>query len=363
LPESLPNIDELLSWAVGANASDLHLKAGSKPAIRVDGELQTSSVRPLRPEDLDYYLASLIPERLEVPFKEKNEADFAYGDERIGRFRVNAFRQRGNVGIVIRALPTAGLSIAELGLPPVVDRLAREPRGLILVTGPTGSGKTTTLSAIIDAINSNQRVNIVTIEDPIEVLHGDKLSLVSQREVGVDTENFGEAMRRVLRQDPDVILVGEMRDMETIDACLTAAETGHLVLSTLHTLDATETVNRILDFFPAGLEKQVRLLLAGTLRGIVSQRLLRHADGAGRVPAVEVLVNTERAAERIANPELTSSLPEVVAEGSFYGMVTFDDWILQLLERGVVTFSEAMRNATNPTDFKVMAEQRGLVAT
>ncbi len=360
MSESLPTIDELLSWALGANASDLHLKVGSKPAIRVDGELRLSSVRPLHPEDLEHYLASLLPERLEVPFKETNEADFAYGDDRIGRFRVNAFRQRGQIGIVLRALPPAGFTIEELGLPPVIDRLAREPRGLVLVTGPTGSGKTTTLAAIIDSINSTRRANIVTIEDPVEILHTDKLSLVSQREVGVDTFSFGEAMRRVLRQDPDVILVGEMRDMETIDASLKAAETGHLVLSTLHTLDATETINRILDFFPPGLQRQVRLLLAGTLRGIVSQRLLQQADGGGRVPAVEVMVNTDRAADRIADPELTSSLRDVIAEGSFYGMITFDQSILNLLERGEVDYAEAMRSATNPSDFKVMAQQRGL---
>jgi twitching motility protein PilT len=236
-------------------------------------------------------------------------------------------------------------------------------RGLLLVTGPTGSGKSTTLAAIIDLINQTRRVNIITIEDPVEVVHQDKMSIVSQREVGVDTGGFAEAMRRVLRQDPDVILIGEMRDAETVDAALKAAETGHLVLSTLHTLDTAETINRILEFFSGSRQQQVRRLLAGTLLGIISQRLLPRAGGSGRVPAVEVLINTERVQERIADPALTSELYEVISEGAYYGMETFDQSLLRLAGTGAVTFEEALRHATKPSDLKLRAQQLGIVTT
>jgi twitching motility protein PilT len=298
-----------------------------------------------------------------VQFKEEQEADFAYELPSGHRFRINAFRQRGRITIAIRSLRQPDSDFDALGLPPVVERLASEMRGLVLVTGPTGSGKSTTLSTIIDKINRTRRVNIITIEDPIEVVHSDKLAMVSQREVGVDTDSFGEAMRRVLRQDPDVILVGEMRDAVTIDAALKAAETGHLVLSTLHTLDAAETINRILEFFEGSRQAQVRRMLAGSLRAILSQRLLPTADGSGRVPAVEVLINTERVAERIADSELTDELTEVMAEGAYYGMETFDQSLLRLAGTGVVTFEEALRHATNASDLKLRAQQLGLIAT
>ena len=356
-------LDALLEWARLACASDLHLRPGRPPIVRIDGRLISSKGADLTSEIIDRMVEVILPDHLKVGFKETHEADFAFGDERLGRFRANAFRQRGSTNIAIRVLSEPSGSLTDLGLPPVLERLASEPRGLILVTGPTGAGKTTTLAAFIDRINRTRACNIITIEDPIEILHEDKSAMVSQREIGVDTLGFPEALRRVLRQDPDVILVGEMRDMETVDAALTAAETGHLVLSTLHTLDAVESVNRILDFFPADLQRQVRMLLSGSLRAVISQRLLRRADDKGMVPAVEVLINTERAAERIADPAQTSSLYDVIEEGGYYGMVTFDQSILLLLEKQEITLSEAMRHATRPSDLKVTAQRMGLVPT
>jgi twitching motility protein PilT len=360
---SLPTIDELLGDAVTSGASDLHLKPDIPPMLRVNGTLVAIPEPMMTDASVEGYLDALIPDRLRVEFKEKQEADFAYQLPAGHRFRVNVYRQRGRITIAIRSLRQPDGNFEVLGLPPVVESLAAEMRGLVLVTGPTGSGKSTTLSALIDRINRTRRVNIITIEDPIEVVHTDKLAMVSQREIGVDTESFGEAMRRVLRQDPDVILVGEMRDAVTIDAALKAAETGHLVLSTLHTLDAAETINRILEFFEGSRQQQVRRMLAGSLRAILSQRLLPTADGSGRVPAVEVLINTERAAERIADPELTDELPEVMAEGTYYGMETFDQSLLRLAGTGVVSFEEALRHATNPSDLKLRAQQLGLIST
>jgi twitching motility protein PilT len=331
--------------------------------MRVDGALERFDVPVLSPIDVEQYLDAVLPDRLRVEFKEHHEADFAYGLPSGERFRANAFQQRGLVSIAIRALRAPDGDIEVLGLPPVVGRLAGEMRGLVLVTGPTGSGKSTTLAALIDLINSTRQANIITIEDPIEVVHTDKRSIVSQREVGVDTAGFGEAMRRVLRQDPDVILVGEMRDAETIDAALKAAETGHLVLSTLHTLDATETINRILEFFSGSRQDQVRRMLAGTLRALISQRLLPTGSGTGRVPAVEVLINNERVSERIADPSLTSELPEVISEGAYYGMETFDQSLLRLVGTGVVDFDEAILHATKPSDLRLRAQQLGIVGT
>jgi twitching motility protein PilT len=358
-----PSLLELLSAVAQHGASDLHLKEGNPPILRIDGALQRLELTPLTLADVDAYVEEIIPDRLRVSFKEHNEADFALGLPSGARFRVNVYRQRERSSIAIRALREPHGDLEALGMPPVVSRLAGEMRGLVLVTGPTGSGKSTTLAALIDIINSTRRANIITIEDPIEVIHTDKKSIVSQREVGVDTVGFGEAMRRVLRQDPDVILVGEMRDAETIDAAIKAAETGHLVLSTLHTLDAAETVNRILEFFGGAQQDQVRRMLAGTLRAIVSQRLLPKAQGTGRIPAVEVLINTERVAERIADPELTAEIPEVIAEGAYYGMETFDQSLLRLIGTGVVTFEEAILHATKPSDLRLKAQQLGILAT
>jgi twitching motility protein PilT len=350
----------LLADTQAAAASDLHLKAGIPPTIRVDGDLRALSQPPLTESDVESYLDAVLPDRLRVEFKEHHEADFAYGPNGGARFRVNAFRQRGKVTIALRVLQPPTGDFASLGLPPVLTRLATERRGLILVTGPTGAGKSTTLAALVDWINANRRVNIITVEDPIEFVHSDKMAMVSQREVGVDTGSFAEAMRRVLRQDPDVVLIGEMRDVTTIDAALKAAETGHLVLSSLHTLDAAETINRILDFYPSEHQLQIRLLLAGSLRAILSQRLIPAVQG-GRVPAVEVLVNNDRVAERIADAAITHEIPDVIADGSYYGMETFDQAILRLAGNGTITFDEALRNATNAADLKLRAQQLGLV--
>jgi twitching motility protein PilT len=363
MPRDLPAIEYLLAEAAQAGASDLHLKVGVPPTLRLNGQLVPMGHRALTADDTERYLDRLLPERMKVGFKETSEADFAVDDVAPRRVRVNAFRQRGMVSIAMRPIPGPHMSFEDLGLPSCLSRLVQEPRGLILVTGPTGSGKSTTLAAMLDVINRTRRVNVVTIEDPIEFLHEDHLALIHQREVGDDTAGFSEALRRVLRQDPDVILIGEMRDLPTIDAALTAAETGHLVLSTLHTTDAAETINRILDFFPGNLQRQVRLLLAASLRGIVSQRLMPRADGSGRVVATEILINNERVAERIADPALTAEIPDVIEQSAYYGMESFDQAILRLFSEGVVTFAEALRNATKPADLRLKAQQTGLLPT
>ena len=293
-----------------------------------------------------------------------SEADFAYSVSGLGRFRVNVFRQRGSVGLVFRRVLPGTPSFEALGLPPVAARLAEEPRGMVLVTGPTGSGKTTTIAAMIDHINEVKAVNVVTIEDPIEVLHVDKKAIVNQREIGTDTHDYAQAMKRVLRQDPDVIFIGEMRDPETVWAALAAAETGHLVLSTLHTTNATETVNRIVDFFPPFQQKQIRLTLASSLRGVVSQRLLERADGKGRVPSVEVMVMTGRIFDRIVDPDAgQDSIEEIIADGEYYGMQTFDQSLFSLFKNGLVDIRNAMAAASNPHDFRIALQQAGLLAT
>ncbi|HXJ62258.1 MAG TPA: type IV pilus twitching motility protein PilT [Actinomycetota bacterium] len=355
---------ELTSWLralVESGGSDLHLKADSNPRIRVRGRLHRLDSPALSPAATEDLVQAILPDNRRERFAERGEVDFAYSLSGVGRFRVNAFRQRGSCSVVMRQLRIGGPSVEEAGLPPIVQRLSEEPRGLVLVTGPTGSGKTTTLAAMIEHINRSRPLHIVTIEDPIEVLHPDKEASVNQREVGQDTETFLTAIRAALRQDPDVILIGEMRDTETVRAALQAAETGHLVLSTLHTVDATETVNRIVDFFPAEQHHQVRITLAGALRGILSQRLVPSTDG-GQVPAVEVLVNTGRVAERIADPNATSEIPEVIAQGSYYGMQTFDQALLTLVREGRVTLEDAMSVASEPHDFQLMLQQAGVTA-
>ncbi|HEY5579027.1 MAG TPA: PilT/PilU family type 4a pilus ATPase [Acidimicrobiia bacterium] len=356
------SLDDLLKKMVEVGASDLHLKVGSPPVFRIDGDLHPTSLPDLLPEDTDAYAQSVLTKRAAEDFRETHEADFAYGRPELGRFRVNAYRQRGSVSVVFRMVTSGGQGFEELGLPPILAKLAEEPRGLVLITGPTGSGKTTTLAALIHHINTTSRRNIVTIEDPIEVVHRDNMSIISQREVGMDTASFHEALRRVLRQDPDVILIGEMRDSETVRASLYAAETGHLVLSSLHTIDATETLNRIIDFFPPYQQQQVRYLVAGSLRGVVSQRLLERADGNGRVPAVEVMTMNGRVFDRIVDPSQTSSLPEIMGESDFYGMRTFDQSILELFSGGVIDLQEALAHASNPHDLRVRAEQKGLIS-
>jgi len=342
--------------------SDLHCKVGSPPRVRIDGRLRRLDVPTLTPEDTEAMLAEILTRPdLREQFERTNEADFAYAVAGIGRFRANAFRARGSVGMVFRRVSTAAIPLETLGMPDAVGALALEPRGLVLVTGPTGSGKTTTLSAMVDLINRSREVHVVTIEDPIEVLHEDKLAMINQREISVDTEDFGRAMRAAMRQDPDVILVGEMRDQETVKAALAAAETGHFVMSTLHTTDARETVTRIIDFFPPHDQRQLRLTLAGVLRGVICQRLVPRADGKGRCVVAEICVNTGRITEAIVDAEKTQSIESLVADGGFYGMQTFDQHLIALLRDGVITLNDALSASSSPHDLQVELRRQGLV--
>ncbi|MGO9210456.1 MAG: type IV pilus twitching motility protein PilT [Terriglobales bacterium] len=352
------HVDELLRTATERKASDLHLKVGNYPHIRVDGELVALSDQPrVSAEDMLNMAFSMMSNRQKQKFKENAELDLAYGVAGLGRFRVNVYQQRGNVGIAFRVIPTKILPLDELHLPPIVEKICDEQRGLVLVTGITGSGKSTTLAAMIDRINSSRPEHIITIEDPIEFLHRDKKGFVNQREVEVDTPSFGSALRASLRQDPDTILVGEMRDVETIGTALLAAETGHLVLSTLHTLDAVETVNRIIAVFPPSEQKQIRLQLAATLKAVISQRLVKRCDGSGRVPAVEVLITTAYIKECIVTPERTRNIKEALATGtSQYGMQTFDQSLYDLYMQGLISFETAMETASNPDDFKLRVQ-------
>ncbi|HEX8556832.1 MAG TPA: type IV pilus twitching motility protein PilT [Pyrinomonadaceae bacterium] len=348
-------IDDLLRAATHFGASDLHCKAGSQPFMRVGGELRAVANSPrLTQEDTLDMAFSMMSNRQKQRFKEVSEADIAYGVSGLGRFRANIFQQRGTVGMVLRVIPDKVRSITELGLPPVIERVAEEQRGLVLVTGTTGSGKSTTLAAMIDHINATRGGHIITIEDPIEFLHRDRKCFVTQREVDVDTRSFAEALRGALRQDPDVILVGEMRDHETIETALTAAETGHLVLSTLHTLDATETIRRIVSSFPPHLQKSVRIQLAGIVRAVISMRLVRSAEGAGRVPAAEVMISTGLIRDYIINEEKTSLIRDAIASGtSQYGMQTFDQSLFTLHQSGLITLEEALRGSSNPDEFRL----------
>jgi twitching motility protein PilT len=356
------DIDEALRYLLVHEGSDLHLKVPAPPIVRVHGQmLPIENSEPLKPEDTERVLREILndPHKLQE-FDTENEVDFSYQIEGLARFRVNAFRQRGYVSLVMRAIPVNIKSVDELLLPPVITKLAEEERGIILLTGTTGSGKSTTLAAMIDHMNRTMKKHIVTIEDPIEFLHPDRQSIVNQREVGMDTGSFKRALRRVLRQDPDVILVGEMRDEETVQTALSAAETGHLVLSTLHTVDATEAINRIIDFFPPHQHGQARAMIAGTLKGIISQRLVRTADGNGRVATCEILVNTGRVHDMILDAAQTGHIAEVIKEGEFYGMQTFDQHLLKHLQAGRITYDEALHVASSPHDFKllVQADQR-----
>src|SRR5437660_2663455 len=349
------NIDDLLRIAMDRKASDLHLKVGNFPHIRVDGELVALSDQPrISAEDMLNMAFSMMSNRQKQKFKETAELDMAYGVAGLGRFRVNVFQQRGNVGLVLRVIPTKIRVLDELYLPKIVEKICDEARGLVLVTGVTGSGKSTTLAAMIDRVNSQRPEHIITIEDPIEFLHRDKRGFVNQREVEVDTPSFASALRASLRQDPDVILVGEMRDLETISTALHAAETGHMVFSTLHTLDAVETINRIIAVFPPPEQKQIRMQLAATMRAVVSQRLVRRCDSEGRVPAAEVLVATPFIKECIVTPEKTRLIKEAIVTGtSQYGMQTFDQSLYDLYTRGLVTYETALEYASNPDDFKL----------
>jgi twitching motility protein PilT len=348
-------LDDLLRTATAAGASDLHLKAGSYPMMRVHGTLvPASEERRLERDDTETMVNQMLSDAQQEKFKERLDLDLAYSVAGLGRFRCNVFQQRGTLGFVLRVISTTIKTIDELGLPQVLKRVAEEERGLVLVTGTTGSGKSTTLAAMIDHVNNTRSAHIMTVEDPIEYLHRDHRSIVNQREVTVDTMGFASALRAALRQDPDVILVGEMRDHETVETALSAAETGHLVFSTLHTLDATETINRIIAVFPPHQQRQVRLQLASVLKAAVSQRLIPRADGLGRAAAVEVMLATPFIRDCIVDKEKTSMIPGAIAAGtSQYGMQTFDQSIFGLYERGDITLDEAMRWASNVDEFKL----------
>ena len=349
------HINDLLKIATDRGASDLHLKVGSHPVLRIAGELSALvDLKRLMQEDTIAMAFSIMNNRQKQKFKDHLEIDIAYSVPGLGRFRCNIFQQRGTVGLVLRVIPVKILNIRELNLPVVLEKISTEQRGLVLCTGTTGSGKSTTLASMIDYVNAHRKSHIITIEDPIEFLHRDKKALINQREVEVDTRSFSAALRSALREDPDVILVGEMRDYETIETAITAAETGHLVFSTLHTLDATETINRIISVFPPHQQKQIRLQLAQVLKAVISLRLLPRADGQGRIPAVEVLVSTALIRDYIINKEKTRLIPDAIAQGiSQYGMQTFDQSLYALLKRGFITFEEAMLRATNPEEFKL----------
>jgi twitching motility protein PilT len=359
------DVDAALMTVIEREASDLHLKVPAPPIIRQYGKLvPIEGSEPLRPEDTEATLFHMLTDEAKLEaFRNEREVDFSYSVPGVARFRVNAFVQRGAVSLVCRAIPFEIKTADELMLPPVIDEIADEERGLILLTGTTGSGKSTTLAAMIDHINSNYAKHIVTIEDPVEFLHRDKGSIINQREVGEDTASFARALRRVLRQDPDVILVGEMRDEETVRTALSAAETGHLVLSTIHTVDAAESVNRIIDFFPQTEQRQARAMLGGTLKAVISQRLVPTPDGNGRVATCEILRMTGRVRDMIMNPEETGKLPEVISEGAYYGMQTFDQALLYHVQQGRVAMEEALKAATHPHDFKLLVSSDGLRST
>lgn len=347
-------LKQMLEQMLSAKASDLHIRIGVKPTVRIDGMLRPITDELLTPQEMEEIMSQILSEEQKKRFLQKNEMDLALSVSKMGRFRINFYRQRGTAGVAIRAVNTVIPSFEELNLPSVLRALADHRRGMIILTGTTGSGKSTTLAAMIDHINSTRAENILTIEDPIEYVHRNKKSIVCQREVGADTESFGIALRHALRQDPDVILVGEIRDLETMSIALTAADTGHLVLTTLHTLNAVETVNRIITFFPPHQHQQIRLLLAATLKAVICQRLLPRSDGPGRVPAVEVLVNTGLVGEYIVDPLKTPLIPELIESGAIqYGMQSFDQSIMDLYKKGMITYEEALLQATNPSDFEL----------
>ncbi|WP_005034251.1 type IV pilus twitching motility protein PilT [Holophaga foetida] len=353
------HINELLTTVVDLGGSDLHLKVGNFPIARVKGRLTplTQFKKLVQEDTIAMAYSIMASERQKSKFKENLDLDIAYSVPALGRFRCNIFNQRGTVGMVLRVIPRRIFSIEDLMLPKALTKICEEQRGLVLVTGTTGSGKSTTLAAMIDLINATRSEHILTIEDPIEYLHRDNLSIVNQREVEADCKSFATALRAALRQDPDVILVGEMRDYETIETAIHAAETGHLVFSTLHTLDATETINRIISVFPPHHQKQIRLQLSQVLKAVVSQRLVPRADGQGRVPAVELLVATETVRSCIEDKDKTKGLRDVIAQGtSQYGMQTFDQSLYFLLGEGLITVDEAMKRATNVGEFKLKLE-------
>ena len=356
-------INDILKAGVQHGASDVHLKVGLPAVFRINGRLvPLKSPQPMRSDDLRAITASILSGEQMERFEKNHEIDCAYGVPGLGRFRVNIFMQRGTLGVVFRVIPVGVLSFKDLHLPPVMEKIGMENRGLVLCTGTTGSGKSTTLASLVEFMNNNRSCHIITIEDPIEFLLRDKKSIINQRELGVDTETFVGALKSALRQDPDVILVGEMRDFETIETAIMAAETGHLVLSTLHTLDAAETINRIIGVFPPFQQKQIRIQLASILKAVISQRLVPRADGKGRVPAVEILLNTARVKEYIEDKDRTRKIREAIAQGYVsYSMQTFDQSLMALLKENLITLDEAMRQASNPDDFALRV--RGISST
>lgn len=356
-------LDQVLRKAIENGASDIHLKVPLPPVTRIGGVLAPMrGEERLTPDEIRRVALSIMNERQREIFTKTKELDMAYGVSKLGRFRVNVFSQRDSIAMVFRAIPSEPPMIKDLNLPPVIEKIAMENRGMVLVTGTTGSGKSTTLASMINHINSFRNCHLLTIEDPIEFLHRDRKSVINQREVGQDTLSFQNALRAALREDPDVILVGEMRDLETIEIAMLAAETGHLVFSTLHTLDATETISRIISAFPMEHQNSVRLQLAGILKGVISQRLLARSDGKGRVPAVEVLVSTSRIRECISEEARQREIRDAIAEGHInYGMQTFDQSLMQLFKSKHITYETALAAATNPDDFALFV--RGISGT
>ncbi len=345
-------LKQMLVEMLNRRASDLHVRVGVRPRLRVNGILEQIATDPITIDSMEQIVGQILNEKQLERFNRKNEMDLALSVAKLGRFRINMYRQRGTSGIAIRAVNTTVPSFEELNLPPVIKKLSGENRGMIIITGTTGSGKSTTLAAVIEEMNANRPLNILTVEDPIEYIYRDKKAIISQREVGGDTETFASALRHAFRQDPDVILIGEVRDLETMSIALTAADTGHLVLTTLHTLNVVETITRIISFFPPHQHHQIRLLLAGTLKAICCQRLLTRADTPGRVPGLEIMVNSGAIKECIMNESRTIDIPELMAQGGpQYGMQTFDQAIMKLYKNGMISFEEAMANASNPDDF------------
>jgi twitching motility protein PilT len=345
-------LKQMLVEMQNRRASDLHVRVGVRPHIRVNGTLEQIATEPISIDSMEQIVGQILNEKQLERFHRKNEMDLALSVAKLGRFRINLFRQRGTTGIAIRAVNTTVPSFEDLNLPPIVKKLSSESRGLIIITGTTGSGKSTTLAAIIEEMNAHRPVNILTVEDPIEYIYRDKRAIISQREVGGDTETFASALRHAFRQDPDVILVGEVRDLETMSIALTAADTGHLVLTTLHTLNVVETITRIISFFPPHQHQQIRLLLAGTLKAIICQRLLARSDMPGRAPALEIMINSGAIKECIMTAEKTVDIPDFMAQGGVqYGMQTFDQSIMKLYKNGLISFEEAISQATNPDDF------------
>jgi twitching motility protein PilT len=345
-------LKQMLVEMLNRKASDLHIRVGIRPNLRVNGKLEQIACDPITIDSMEQIVAQILNEKQRERFYRKNEMDLALSVAKLGRFRINLFRQRGTSGIAIRAVNTQVPTFHDLNLPAVVKDLAGAHRGLVVVTGTTGSGKSTTLAAILEEINANQPCNIITVEDPIEYIYRDKKAIIAQREVGGDTDTFASALRHAFRQDPDVIQIGEVRDLETMSIALTAADTGHLVMTTLHTLNVVETITRIISFFPPHQHQQIRLLLAGTLKAVLCQRLIPRSDMPGRVPAIEIMITTGAIREAILDPDKTTEIPDLITDGNVqYGMQTFDQAIMKLYKQGMISFEEAMANASNPDDF------------